>query len=88
MVVRSSGATGEVRWSYLTAVSFGPWSAELTRAGGVVTAQIARVDPYRVSQRPLSLVLPYGARTASWPVDTLQIAGDTLTVCVGPRGER
>ena len=82
---KSSGATGEIRWSYLTAATFGPWQAEFNRLGGTVTATIGRIDAYRVSQAPLSLVLPFGRKHGRWPIHSLQIAGESLTAVVGPR---
>ena len=79
----STGATGEVRWSYLTAVIFGPWQAELGRLGGTVTAQVVSVDTFRRAQAPLTLLL--GRSTGRWPILTLQIEGASLTATVGPR---
>lgn len=83
--MRSSGPTGEIRWSYLPAVVFGPWKAEIGPAGGTLTAQIVRVDAYRSAQTPLTLVLPTGRTSARWPVVTLQISGPSLLATIGPR---
>lgn len=81
----SAGPAGEIRWSYLPAVIFGPWHASLHPAGGTVTAQIVSVDAYRASQAPLSLTLPFGRQIGRWPVLILQIEGASLTATVGPR---
>jgi len=81
----STGATGEVRWSYLTAVIFGPWRAELDRSGGTVTARVVSVDVFRASQSPLTLLLPFGRTSGQWPIVNLQIQAESLTATVGPR---
>ena len=81
----SSGPTGEIRWSYLTAAVFGPWSAALTPAGGTLTGTIVSVDRYRASQAPLVLCLPWGRKWGRWPVVALQLEGASLRATVGPR---
>lgn len=81
----STGATGEIRWSYMTAATFGPWRAEFDRTGGTLTARVVRVDAFRAAQQPLTLLLPFGRQVGRWPVVSLQIEGESLTVTVGPR---
>lgn len=79
------GATGEVRWAYLPAVVFGPWRLETSPAGGALTGTIASVDEYRVAQGPLVAVVTVGRQRLTWPIDSLQIAGATLTAQLGPQ---
>jgi hypothetical protein len=80
------GAHGEVRWEYLPAVTFGPWSYEAdgdVPGSGTLHAQVVRCDEFRVQQQPLVVVVPAGrASQWRWSVLDLQISGDTLTARV------
>lgn len=76
------GHRGEVRWAYLPAVTFGPWSFSGDNTGGTLNAQIVSCDEYRVSQTPLVVVVPTGRAEWRWSVDDLQISGDALTLRV------
>ena len=76
------GAQGEIRWSYLPAVVFGPWTFEGGAGEGTLTAQIVSRDEFRLQQAPLVVVVPAGRATWRWSVRDLQISGDRLTVSV------
>lgn len=79
------GATGEVRWVYLTAVTFGPWRLETDES--TLTGTLVSADDYRVTQGPLVAVVMVGRQRLTWPVEDLQISGQTVTVRLGPRQE-
>ena len=76
------GHRGEVRWSYLPAVTFGPWSFDGDSRSGTLTAQVVSCDEFRVSQTPLVVVVPAGRAEWRWSVDDLQISGEALTARV------
>jgi len=82
MAVTATGKAGTIKWSYLPAVVFGPWSFHGEGGGGTLTAQIVSFDEYRVSQRPLTAVVPAGRVEWRWSVTDLQISGTTLTATV------
>lgn len=74
-----TGHQGEIRWGYLPAITFGPWSYSGEGKTGTLTAQIVSCDEFRVQQRPLAAVVPAGRATWRWAVSSLQISGATLT---------
>lgn len=82
MVIK--GVTGELRWSYLTAASFGPYRLD-THADGTarLTARVVSVDAFRATQAPLSAVLWVGKVTQKRVVTDLQIVGESLTAALG-----
>ena len=89
MAVTLTGPGGDVRWSYLTAATVGPWTIAADAAGGTLTATVLSADPYRLWQTGLEFrcVRPSGT-VWRWPVLTLSIADDaTLTASVGPQKE-
>ena len=75
------GPAGELRWGYYTAAILGAWEV----SGTTLTAQVVSCNPSQVSQRPVMFVVPRGASPAwRWPIETLQIAGTSLTATVLP----
>lgn len=53
---------------------------------GTVTATIVSRDAFRVSQRPLTFVVPHKHGVWRWPIAELQIADDRLTASLSPPG--
>ena len=49
-MVKIEGHRGEVRWSYLPALTFGPWSYVGVNGQGTLTAQIVSRDEFRMQQ--------------------------------------
>jgi hypothetical protein len=74
-----NGPFGEIRWVYLQAVTFGPWSYSGQGKTGTLTAQIVSCNEFRVKQSPLVAVVPAGRAEWRWAVSDLQISGTTLT---------
>lgn len=77
-----TGHEGELRWVYLPAVIFGPWSFTGDMVGGTLTARVVSCDEFRMQQRPLAAVVPMGRAEWRWSVIDVQISGDTLTANV------
>lgn len=75
------GDAGQLRWSYHVAALLGSW----TLVDHVLTAKVLTSDALRVSQRPLTFLVPRPGRPWVWPLDSLQIADGTLTATVGPQ---
>jgi hypothetical protein len=73
------GHKGEIRWVYLPAIVFGPWSYHGEKGVGTLTAQIVSCDEFRMKQLPLVAVVPAGRAEWRWAVSDLQISGTTLT---------
>lgn len=76
--VSIKGHQGEIRWVYLPAITFGPWSYSGEKGSGTLTAQVVSCDEYRMRQRPLVAVVPVGRSEWSWSVTDLQFSGTTL----------
>ena len=51
--MKLAGIEGEIKWSYMTAASFGPWKVDTHPDGTAsLTGGVVSFDPYRVSQAP------------------------------------
>lgn len=80
--MRLSGFTGEVRWSYLVAATFGPW----TLTNHELSGQIVSCDEYRITQKPLIVVVRIGRQELSYPVVQVQQQTDEqLVITLGER---
>lgn len=80
---RFTGAAGEVRWGYHPAALLASWTLIADQAGGRLTAQVVSHDTYRVSQQPLTFVVPRpNGHVWTWPLLTLQITGTSLEATV------
>ena len=73
--VTFGGPAGVMRWGYYDAATLRDWSLK----DRILTATVVEKDDTRLTQRPLSFVVIRPSTTWSWPVDTLQIAGSSLT---------
>ena len=81
------GMAAEVRWAYHRAAELGAWTLESdAQGGGTLSAQIKSHDAFKVSQRPLTFVVPVKSGSWRWEVTTLQITGSSLTATVIPEG--
>lgn len=80
------GAAGEVRWSYHRAASLGAWTLTPGSAASTLTASVVSLDTFKVSQQPLTFVVPRPTgRVWRWPVLSLQISGTEMTATLGPQ---
>lgn len=75
------GPMGEIRLSYQRAATLGPWELH----GAKLSAQLVTVDAFRLSQEPLTFVVPrpHGAAWR-WPLQSVQVDGQSLTATVSP----
>jgi hypothetical protein len=80
------GESAELRWGYHTAATLKDWVLTPTDASRFsVTAQVVSSDAYRVSQHPIAFVVPRQADAWKWTVESLQIAGRTMTASLSPQ---
>lgn len=77
------GPSALIKWGYLDAALLGPWSLEFDSTGGTLKATAQSTDTFRVSQLPLTFVVPREIPWV-WPVESLQIDGFSVTARVGP----
>lgn len=86
--VTITGPAGLVQWGYYTAAQLGPWSLTAELGGGTLTATVVSVDDFRLSQLPLTFVVPRPTGPEwTWPLIRCSIAGQTFTAEVGPSKE-
>jgi hypothetical protein len=82
--VTVSGAEGSVKYGWHTAATLRAWTMAPTEAGVLtLSGTLADVNDFAVSQRPLK----FAAKNVEWPIDSLQIAGATLSAVLGPPKE-
>lgn len=74
------GLSAVIRWGYLEAAVLGSWSMSIAADGGHLSATVIRSDAFRASQQPLTFVTPRGA---VFPVESLQIAGESVSARLG-----
>ena len=75
------GAAGELRWGYHSAAVLTGWELQDNK----LTATVASQDDFKVSQQPLTFVVHRPTTTWTWVVNTLQIAGTSLSATVTPQ---
>lgn len=80
--VTMRGSAGKVVWSYHKAADVGAWEL----FGSTLTATLVTSDTYRLSQAPLTFVVPRPAGAWSWPLDTVHVEGQSLTATVKTEG--
>ena len=79
------GPSAELRWSYSLAATLGPWTLQSVDGKLTVTATVVTHDPFAVSQRPLAFVVPRPTGAWRWSVESLQIAGGSLSATLEPQ---
>lgn len=78
------GPAAEVRWGYRRAAVLGPWTLTSDTSGTSVSATIETADAFAATQQPLTFVVPRPKGPPwRWAVQSLQIAGATLTAVLG-----
>jgi len=81
------GATGELRWVYMTAAVFGPWVVETSGGSSTLTGRVVSVDEYRMAQPGLTAVVIIGRQRVTWPVVNVELTDQTVTAHLGQRQE-
>lgn len=85
MPIPMKGVAASIGWGYHHAATLGPWNLS-DAGGGQLTAEIVSADAFRVSQQPLTFLVPRpNGQPRRWPITSLQIADSTLTAVVGPQ---
>lgn len=69
------GAAGEVRWAYHRAAEVGAWTLE----GSQLSARLLSSDTFRLSQQPLTFVVPRPQGAWRWPITSLSTDGQSIT---------
>lgn len=81
--ISATGTTGQVRWSYLPALTFGAWQFSGSgKTGTLTSAQVLDCDEFRLTQEPLVVVVPMGRAEWRWSVESLTRSGGTVTMAV------
>lgn len=82
--VTMTGRDASLQWGYHLAAKLPHWTYDSTPAGDRFTGRATEIHSTRCSQRPLLLCVPRGKSTWCYPVTSLQIVGDMMTIDVGP----
>jgi len=72
------GAAGEVRWSYHRAAELGAWTLE----GDQLSARLLTSDTFRLSQSPLTFVVPRPQGAWHWLIERVAVSDHSLTATV------
>ncbi len=82
-----TGAEGVLRWGYSSAGTLRAWTIRRTDDGHrELTATVASLDDFAVSQRPLWFVATHALGVWKWPIEELlQSANGELTARLGSR---
>lgn len=81
--IRITGKTGVIRWGFHPAATVGAWTIQNDAAGVALTAAVDTVDPFRLTQAPLTFQAAVGAGTWRWPVESVTVLDGTLTARLG-----
>jgi hypothetical protein len=82
--VSITGAAAELHWGSAVAASLGAWSVNGDPGAWNFSAEVTKSNPFRIAQRPLTVVTPNGWR---WQVVDMTISGTQLTGTIEPRGQ-
>lgn len=85
MAVTVKGLDAEIKWVYHRAARLHRWALHDDGKTVTVTATVEEPDAMRLSQRPLTFVVTRPTGSWKWPVETLQIVDQTVTVTLGPQ---
>lgn len=87
-ILRLRGAQASIRWGYHEAMALGSWSFTGSGQGGQLTATVLHRDAFRLTQRPLQLVLMVNGLPVRWPVHSITEEGSSVQLQVGPKETR
>jgi hypothetical protein len=81
---RISGEHGAVFYGYRRAADLGHWEFD----AGIVIATLTRSDPFLLTQRPLTFVVPNGNGRPPFKrrIDAVTVIQSTLTARFAPKG--
>jgi hypothetical protein len=74
----------EVRWGYQVAATLADVVLVVDASGSSLTARVLGSDPFRLSQRALTLRVNRSPSPWRWPIVSLQIAGTEIRARLGP----
>lgn len=84
--VTMTGRAAELRWSYHRAAALTDWTLTTEATKATLTATVGVVDAFKVSQQPLTFVVPRPkSRPWVWPIVSLHIAGTQIHADLGPQ---
>lgn len=86
MPVTVRGVNASLRWGYAQAAALRDYTVvrEDEHKQWSVSATVVSSDAFRIAQRPLAFIAPHAKGVWRWPIQELQISGDSLTASLGP----
>lgn len=73
-----------IRWAYYEAAAIHGYSITRADQQWTVTGQIVDADPFKLSQRPLLLVVPFTGGAWTWPILDPPASRGPFTSRLGP----
>lgn len=77
------GTRGSLLWGYHEAATFASWRIGKGPKGWHLAGTLARVDSFRVRQRPLLFSAPRDKGMWAWGIESLDIQGLTIRASLG-----
>lgn len=80
------GANGTLFWGYLPVGTVRAWTVTRHSVSdpGALAGTITDLNTFRASQHPITFVVEHKRGTWRWPLETLQIAGTSITATLRP----
>ena len=79
------GVDGKLYWGYHLVGTVRAWTATRVGDTGSLTGTIVKIDTFRASQRPIVFVVQHKNGVWRWPLETLQIEGQSLHATLGQK---
>ena len=88
MIREVTGAEARIVWGYRLAASLRDWTITKAEDGTLaLSASVTFQHAVWISQRPLVFEASHAKGVWTWPIDSLQIVGGTLTATLNPQEE-
>lgn len=80
------GADGELFWGYSSVGTVRAWTVTRHTPSdpGTLSGTVEHLNAFRASQHPITFVVQHKQGVWRWPLETLQIAGTSLTARLRP----
>lgn len=82
--LRIRGARGQVKLAYQMAAELTDYTVQREAGAWTLRATVTRMNPFALSQRPLTFIAPYATGEWRWGIRECQVTGGELTAQLEP----
>lgn len=82
--LRIRGARGQVKWAYAVAADLTSYTVEREAGAWTLRGTIAQMNPFALSQHPLTFIAPHAKGEWRWVIRECQTAAGRLTAQLEP----